>query len=294
MNSITSNRNSYNLKKEILKNIGSYNLYYIDYNDDKINFEKAIEFDDFLKNLQINNYKIYVRFSINNQFNLQELKNRNILIYGQNDFILSKRIIIDQSLDDLAKMVNYFYTKKYCNNDLDVDDLWSKLSLMDKNSNRSAAMNIITKLNLIGLTLIEGSTDKKISNSEYYKIYANNNLNRNLDMNCYDYSNKRINLGILEHYRWNNFQILNGIHPMKKGLIFENNKYNRKKTDLKLHSNILSLKGILELENYLSDWDMITPEERKKESQILIKDFDLMDNLPAIIENSNLCIIKLK
>lgn len=294
LNAISYEKNSYELKKEILKNVGSYNLYYIDYNDDKINFEKAIELDDLLKNLQITNYKIYVRFSIDNQFNLKELNNRNILIYGQNADILSKRIIIDQELDDLAKMVNYFYATRYGSSNEDVDYLWNSLSLLDKNSNRSAAMNIITKLNLIGLTLAEGNAEDRLSNEEYYEIYADNNMTRSLDMSNYSFTNKRINLGILEHYRWNNFQILNGIHPMKKALIFENNKYNRKRTDVKLHSNILSLKGLLELENYLASWDMLTPEGREKESQILIKDFDLMDNLPAIIENANLSIIKLK
>ena len=70
-------------------------------------------------------------------------------------------------------------------NELTIDELWDKLTLIDKNSNRSAAMNIISKLNLLGLTLSKNSSIKGISNDEYFKIYANSNLNRNLDINDY-------------------------------------------------------------------------------------------------------------
>ena len=89
-------------------------------------------------------------------------------------------------------------------NELTIDELWDKLTLIDKNSNRSAAMNIISKLNLLGLTLSKDSNIKGISNDEYFKIYADSNLNRSLDMNDYNFDNARINLAILEHYRWNN------------------------------------------------------------------------------------------
>lgn len=295
LNSISYEKNSYELKTQLLASKGNYNLYYIDYDNDKINFEKAIELDDFLKSFQVENYKIYVRFSINNQFNIKELNNRSISIYGDNESILSKRIIIDQSLDLLAKNVNYFYSKMYGNdsNELTIDELWDKLTLIDKNSNRSAAMNIIPKLNLLGLTLSKDSNIKGISDDEYFKIYADSNLNRSLDMDDYKFDNARLNLAILEHYRWNNFQMFNNIHPMKKKLIFKDDKYNRRNKELKLHSNILSFKGLLELENYLANWDKLTQDEKTNYSQIFIKDFDLMDNLPSVIEKTGIKIIRL-
>ena len=286
-------RDSYELKKELITQLGSYNLYYIDYENDKLNFEKALELDDLLKGFQIRNYKIYVKFSSDNQFNLKELNERNISIYGDNETILSKRIIIDQSLDDLAKMVNYFYATKYGKADNDINGLWDKLSLIDKNSNRSAAMNIITKLNLLGLTLSMDERKPSISEAEYYQIYAKNDLSFNFDLSNYKYDNGRINLGILEHYRWNNFQILNGIHPMKKELITENNTYHRKNSDLRLHSNILSLKGLLDLEKFLANWDALDKIDQENYSQIFSKDFYLMDNLPSLIKKSNLKIIKI-
>ncbi len=296
LNSVSYEKNSYELKAQLLASKGNYNLYYIDYDNDKINFEKAIELDDFFKSLQIENYKIYIRYSINNQFNIKELNNRNISIYGDYDSILSKRIIIDQSLDFLAKNVNYYYSKMYGNasNELSIDELWDKLTLIDKNSNRSASMNIIPKLNLLGLTLSKDPNIKCISDDEYFKIYSNSNLNRNLDMNNYNFDNARINLGILEHYRWNNFQIFNNIHPMKKESIFKDDKYNRRNKELKLHSNILSFKGLLDLENYLANWDKLTQEEKTNYSQIFIKDFDLMDNLPSVIEEAGIKIVRLE
>lgn len=290
---IAYEKDSYELKINILNNMGSYNLYYIDYEDDKSNFEKAIELDNFLKNNQAGNYKIYVRFSSNNKFNITELKNRNISIYGDNESILSKRVIIDQSLDELAKMVNYFYSCRYNQNDKDIDSLWNGLSLIDKNSNRFAAMNIMSKLNLLGLTLTINSNEGAISNEEYFNIYSNGFMGRELNMDNYQYDNSRINLGILEHYRWNTFQILNGIHPMKKDQIFKDKKYTRRDSERMLHSNILSLKGLLDLEKYLLNCDFLSLEERNSSSKILIKDFDLMDNLPDILSNTNYKIIRI-
>ena len=196
----------------------------------------------------------------------------------------------------LAKNVNYYYSKMYGNasNELTVDELWDKLTLIDKNSNRSAAMNIISKLNLLGLTLSKDSNLKGISDDEYFKIYANSNLNRSLDMDDYNFNNARINLGILEHYRWNNFQIFNNIHPMKKELIFKGDKYNRRNKELKLHSNILSFKGLLDLEKYLANWDKLSQKDKTEYSQIFIKDFDLMDNLPSVIEKTGIKIVRLE
>ena len=81
---------------------------------------------------------------------------------------------------------------------------------------------------------------------------------------------------------------------MKKELIFKDDKYNRRNKELKLHSNILSFKGLLELKNYLANWDKLTQDEKTNYSQIFIKDFDLMDNLPSVIEKTGIKIVYVK
>lgn len=291
---ISYEKDSYELKMELIRMAGSFNLYYIDYDNDLVNFEAAMELESLLKSYQITNYKIYVRLYDKAKFDFEGLNKRNIYIYGDNKSILSKRIIIEEKMDDFAKIINAYYSSIYNNDNKSVDEQWDSLSLIDKCSNRSAAMNIIAKLNLIGLGLAKDKNTKGISNEEYYQIYANGDLSRNIDMKNYNFDNKRINLGILEHYRWNSFQILNNIMPMKKENIFKNNKYNRKNKEERAHSNILSLKGLLDLEEYLAKLEALGEEERKTASQIFIKDFDLMDNLPLIIKDSEYKIVSLK
>lgn len=285
---------SYDLKKQILNNIGDYPIFYIDYNDDRINFEAALELDSFLRYSRVINYKIYVRFEKDSKINITELNSKNISTYGESKSIISKRVIIDQSLDFLAKRVNYFYyLMNVKDNKTDIDSLWDNLSIIDKNSNRFAALNIPVKLNLMGLKLTKDS-NKAISKDEYLGIYNNSKeLVRDLNMVNYDYSNPRINLGILEHYRWNTYQLMFNVRPMKKCDIFKDNKYINKDKINKEHSNILSLEGLFDLENTIAECEFLSLEDRNSKSKIFIKDFDLMDNLFEILNDSKVYITKI-
>lgn len=290
----TYDRGSYKVKETILNNLGNYSLIYVDYGSDLINYEEALNLAIYLKHNLIKNIKIYVKINNIKNINIEKLNDFNISIYGENIEELQVKFIENETLDYMAIRVNYYYAKKnYKLTNLDTDlSLWNDCTLLSKNSNRNVATNIIAKLNLLGLTLSNNPSDKGITKEEFLNIY-NPSLEKgvNIDLSTYKYDNPRINLAILEHYRWNTFQLFTNIFEMKKQEIFKNNIYVRKDEKKNLHSNILSLKGLLDLEQAILNNEYLEQEVKEKESQIFIKDFETMDNIYEIIEGTTYKIV---
>lgn len=292
--SLPYNQGTYDLKQSILDNLGDYTLVYVDYGSDLVNFEEALNLAAFLQHSQCKNVKIYVKLENTENINTDQLESYNISIYGDNTEELQMKLIDNQTLDYMAIRVNYYYVKKY--QGLKKDDtgksLWNNCSIINKNSNRYVATNIIIKLNLLGLTLSNDPSIKGLTKEEYLSIYnPSNEKGVHLDLATYQYDNARINLGMLEHYRWNTFELFNNIWIMKKEEIFKDGKYIRKKYQLKQHSNILSIKGLLDLEEEIKNMPSLTKKEKDEDSKIFIKDFETMDNLYEIIDGTDYKII---
>lgn len=285
---------TYELKQSILDNLGYYTLVYVDYGSDLVNFEEALNLAIFLQHLKCRNVKIYVKLNNIENIHTEQLENYNISIYGDNIEELQMKLIEDQTLDYMAIRVNYYYAKKYQGlKDGDTDkSLWNKCSIINKNSNRYVATNIIIKLNLLGLTLSNDPSIKGLTKEEYLSFYnPNNEQGVQLNLETYKYDNARINLGMLEHYRWNTFELFNNIWIMKKQEIFKDGKYIRKHYQLKQHSNILSIKGMLDLEEAIKKMPSLSTKQKDEDSKIFIKDFETMDNLYEIIEGTDYKII---
>ena len=205
-------------------------------------------------------------------------------------------IFIDEKLDVLAKQINHFYDVQRVKNGngtlLDIDESWNNLTYLQKESNRCAATSLIIKLNLLGLDLGIRGVDKEISKDEFNELYEGT-LDLSHLVNDYIFSNSRKNLAILEHIRWNTFQIMNNAYPMKKRFIFYQNRYNRVDKEHHLHSNITSYKGMLELEEAIRNADFLPHDVKESESKIFVKDFEAMDNIFEIIKDSDFIICKI-
>lgn len=288
---------SYDFKVDILKEVEDYSFIYIDYGEDRINFDRAINLNDYLQTHEYNNFHIFVRMRNPEKYNASKVFPENISYYGEDRSVLSKRLIIDEKLDLLAKDINYFYAKQYADGKtITMEEAWRVLSYIKKESNRCAATSMIAKLNLMGLDITLDKDKTPITEKEYLLIYnKGKELIRKIDINIdtYKYDVCRINLGILEHLRWNTFQIINNYYPMKKKDIFADNKYHRVDDKRKTHANLASIKGILDLERIIKDADFLSENERENMSQIFVKDFDMMDRIFEIIEDSGFIIYKL-
>ena len=287
---------TYSFRREILSKINDQVFIYIDYDNDRINFDRAIDLNEFLKSHFRRNYYIFVRLKEPNLFDLDKILPENIITYGEESHIISKRIIIDEKLDVLAKQINHYYDVQRVKSGkgelLSADESWNNLTYLQKESNRCAATSLIIKLNLMGLDLGAKNIDEAISEEEFLKIYKGSEISL-FGLDSYDYNSPRTNLAILEHIRWNTFQIMNNTYPMKIDYIFYENKYNRVDKEHHLHSNITSFKGMLQLEQLIINAEFLENEVKKAESGIFVKDFEGMDNIFDIIKDSDFIICKI-
>lgn len=125
----------------------------------------------------------------------------DIRIFGQSKKIFTEDIIINESMDIMAKAVNTYY------NNINPQQAaeWRKLSSFTKESNRASAMHIRTKLQLTGLNMCkrEMTPDchEVIETLEKLKEYLGEKRLRNLAM-C-------------EHLRWNAFHFASGWRTWK-------------------------------------------------------------------------------
>ena len=76
----------------------------------------------------------------------------DIRIFGRISDIFTESIIINESMDKMARTMNALFNRIY---HVDPEDNWFDLDEFTKESNRSAAMNIRTKLRLLGLDMAE-------------------------------------------------------------------------------------------------------------------------------------------
>ena len=287
---------TYSFRREILSKINDQVFIYIDYDNDRINFDRAIDLNEYLKAHFKRNYYIFVRLKEPNLFDLDKILPENIITYGEDSHIISKRIIVDEKLDVLAKQINHYYDVQRVKSGKDIllssDESWNNLTYLQKESNRCAATSLIIKLNLMGLDLGIKNVDFSISEEEFLKIYKGTEIDL-FGLDTYSFDSPRTNLAILEHIRWNAFQIMNNAYPMKIDLIFYDHKYNRVDKEHHLHSNITSFKGMLQLEKLIVDADFLKEEVKKTESKIFAKDFEAMDNIFEIIKDSHFIICKI-
>jgi hypothetical protein len=124
---------------------------------------------------------------------------QHIKLFGEYEAIYTEDVIVNEIRDTVAKKINEHYNltaQNESNTPKGNLDNWNELSLLAKNSNRSAAEHLGTKLALIGY-----EAEVQRSDSEFLE-------NASLE----DYINKdqMENLLRVEHLRWNAFHFVNG------------------------------------------------------------------------------------
>ncbi|MGG3563108.1 NAD-binding protein [Neobacillus rhizosphaerae] len=168
-----------------------------------------------------------------NWIHINSKKFQNLYCFGDLREIVSKEVIIDEKLDNLAKAINDFYCQENSNG-----FEWDQLTTFLKDSNRSQADHINTKLRTLGLEMKEKSQvlgdDLILNETKYLQI-------------CRPYLE---DLAIAEHNRWCAFHYLKG--------------WNTKMTDLsvgshrdehnKLHAGLVEWERLVELSSADKDY----------------------------------------
>lgn len=287
---IISTNISFSIIKKIIKDLNSYNRsnIYISVGNDLDNIELGHELSVYLAKHHLNE-KVDVFIEIaDTDLNIKYIINKNNFIkIGDFNEVYTYEMIINESLNDFSAKIHHYIT--------DDQTEWNNLSLYNKQSSRYAAMTIRTKLHFLGLDLTLNK-EEKINAQTYYKLYDPENLR----FDFYSLNNKskklatrylknniRNEIAWYEHRRWTAYMVLNGFIPMNKKEIeahVTSNNSEIKDLHEKKHACITSFKGLVELFFFLEDL-------RKKhninlDSDKLIYDYYVMDNLPSILEKA--------
>ncbi len=179
-------------------NITNYNRIIISLGDDHTNIETAVKLARILQNKGkgISNNEelqslIFAHVQQKDKYGYYKDKKMKspITIFGDLSEIYTHDVVVNESMDRMAKMVNYVYSKWDVEKFERLDDKWDEIeaiweceSIFNKNSSRAVSMNVRNIYEIIGE---EWSI---LENKDKLEILAEN-----------------------EHLRWNAFHLVNGI-----------------------------------------------------------------------------------
>ncbi len=211
------------------KNIQTINYIAVALGDDAKNMETAIEIQRLIKRSQCFKQPI-IAVHIRQQEEFEHLEKSellpNIRFFGRSSDIFTESIIINESMDRMARKMNALFNSIY---HMEPADNWGSLDAFTKESNRSASSNIATKLRLLGLKMVEKGIDRasegengteediKLENIKEmreaeFEASTRDAASAVKRVNLADYlvGERLDNLARQEHLRWNAFHYASG------------------------------------------------------------------------------------
>jgi len=177
----------------IMENINEINYIAVCLEDYMLSMETALEIQRLLRRNGVKR-PVFIAVQVSGPEELGYYQDNGlpgIRIFGRISDIFTESIIINESMDKMARAMNALFNGIY---NVEPADNWFELDEFTKESNRSAAMNIRTKLRLLGLDMAEaGKCDRQpVRLEEYLQGVRLENLARQ------------------EHLRWNAFHFASG------------------------------------------------------------------------------------
>ena len=176
-------------------NINTINYVVIALDNDKLNIETAMEIQRLVNRNQFNKNPI-IAVHITNNEDYEHLEKSMMLpdvrFFGRCSDIFTENIIINETMDNMARKMNALFNSVY---NIEPADNWRDLDVFTKESNRSAASNIATKLSLLNLEMREKT---------------NENSSSTVNLTEYLKGERLENLSKQEHLRWNAFHFASG------------------------------------------------------------------------------------
>lgn len=260
-----ANPGSHAFYETVKKHIDTLNYLVIALGDDKANLDTAIEIERLLRREGINRKLIIaVHMVSHDAFAHYEHAPHlpHVRFFGKYAEIFTESIIINESMDRMARKMNELYNKLY---QVDPADNWNKLDTFTKESNRSASMNIRTKLYLMGTEIVE----KRGLDPEP------------VDFNDYFIGPRMDNLAMQEHLRWNAFHFASGWTTWALKDI--GNAVKAKDSARRRHACLVSWEGL----KAVTDRFNASPTYEEL-------DYEQVKNIPAILDFAGLTAIASK
>lgn len=246
------------IKKQVQK-ANSYMLIIIDTYEDCRNIEIGTKLKTMLFGSE--NYHIFVRSEA-----AYTEDDEIVTYFGNSEDVFNHDVIVNDSLSVMAKKLNEAYTAQYAGAEernrpdfaqyiqKKAEKDWNGLDYFTLHSNIYSAMNLRTKLNLLGLDYV------KDGNGANTALIAE----RHEHKGEYDYSeyftpSVRNALIAQEHARWNAYHLLSEYLPLdKSGITLKSNdgkkvRFNVKNTAAKKHACLTTYTGLNDLSAYLAE-----------------------------------------
>ena len=246
------------IKKQVQKS-NSYTLIIINTDEDCRNIEIGAKLKMMLFGSE--NYHIFVRSEA-----AYTEDDEIVTYFGNSEDVFNHDVIVNDSLSAMAKKLNEVYTAQYAGaeerNRPDFAEYiqqkaekdWQGLDYFTLYSNIYSAMNLRTKLNLLGLDYIKdgnGANTALITERHGHKgEYAYSE---------YFTPSVRNALIAQEHARWNTYHLLGEYLPLdKSGITVKSDegkkvRFNVKNTAAKKHACLTTYNGLNDLSSYLAE-----------------------------------------
>ena len=267
---------------------GDFSTVIIALGDDRLSAETAMELRQWLyeKSADTGKLKIFIKAKrrsaiINDEtlnFRVQE-SGIPINVFGIEDEIFSADMLISRDIDILSKHI--------AGNFSGGDTGWDCLTNAERDSNRSAALSIRVKLNLMGFDL---KYDLKNTIKQDQTVLAD-------FRNAYK-GTLRDNIARLEHQRWNTYHLASGWQAMPKNEVSAESRKNERS---RKHACITTFEGLEELAIMQAQMKTRNLNESEREAaykaalcdfDTRLYDYDLMDNLLKNLEGTKFRIIR--
>lgn len=242
-----------------IQQINTVNCIVIDTGDTFCNVDTGARLCTLLKGWD--NFHIYVRSSMEYTEDA-----RQITYYGRLDKVYTHDVIVNDSFSTLAKALHRVYTRQQYVKQANepnfeemltqkATEIWEGMNYFTLYSNLYAAMNLRTKLHLLGLDYV---ADGKGEGLEHFqKCYPMQE-----DVSCLtDYAKPTVRNALLaqEHARWNAYHLLSEYLPLERSSVeaeqeevTKSLRFTTKDTAGKKHACLTTYAGLTDLSNDLA------------------------------------------
>ncbi len=299
--------------KEIVATQNGYSYVLVSLGDDYLNLDVANKIIAKVKEWKVERCHVFVRIK-----DKSIIKDADVLIddnycsyYGTDaESVYDYSHIVQEKYTEMAIMRNYIYdVEKNMNRSFVSEEemeksrykWYTQRSPLERESNLYACLSIKTKLQLLGLDLVETTSSKvALSEEEFLNVYADGDpLLVDVDESgkkqikyTIDYKNsKRKNLAMQEHERWNAYMFSQGFVPATKKQIeseIKNCKHtNGKNYEMRYHGNLTTFEGLEEFRKIISSRD----NKPESECDVIKYDYQLLDGVYWLLQENGFKIV---
>lgn len=175
-----------------------------------------------------------------------------------------------------------------------LDKWYNEFTQIERDSNAFGCLSLRSKLLLMGLDYTDDVTVSGLTEEEFMRIYAQNDLpnyhkydvringKRIIHYNVQYVESRRRVMTIQEHYRWNAYMITKGMVPSSKKQIIEEKK-NGKNYQKRRHGNLTTFEGLIEFRNIVVNKESKlksnkTKTELEESCDVIKYDYQILDD----------------